>query len=248
MAILMSCLSEEVAKILSDNGKEDLCRKLEEHHAAVLKERVDFIEYGKPEELSDKRRAKLNCELLKQVLIHRADKLIVATGQMLPARNLYGMALAVRGYIETVAVLGYFDKRLSALSKGNIDFARFELDIANGLMGAKHDLFDKANAPVNILTCVENADKHLDAELFREKKKMLEDLYTWLSEFAHPNFCSNKTAFRLDKATGRMMLRDDDVIGDDHFQMLATVEMAAGMFIWLLEDFTQRIVENFPDD
>jgi hypothetical protein len=173
----MSCLSEEARKILSDNSRQDLCQKLEEYHAAVVKERVDFIEYGKPEELSDERRAKLNYDLLKRVLIHRADKLIMATGQMLPAKNLHGMALAARGYIETVAVLGYVAKRLSALSKGNIDFARFESDIANGLMGAKHDLFDKANVPVNILTCVENADKHLDAEFFGENKKMLERGY-----------------------------------------------------------------------
>jgi hypothetical protein len=95
--------------------------------------------------------------------------------------------------------LGYFTNRLDALSKANIDFAGFEQDIANGLMGAKHDLFDKANAPVNILTCIENADKLIDAELFKDKKRMLEDLYGWLSEFAHPNFCSNRTAFTLDK-------------------------------------------------
>ena len=244
----MPCLSNEATKILTDNGKQDLQKNLEDYHAAILKERVDYIEYGKPEELSDKRRAKLNCELLKQVLIHRADKLITATGQMLPTKNLYGMALAARGHIEAVAVLGYFAKRLSALSKGNIDFNRFELDIANGLMGAKHDLFNQANAPVNILTCVENADKHLDAEFFGEKKKMLEDIYTWLSEFAHPNFCSNKTAFTLDKETGRMVLRNEEVIGEDHFQMLVTVEMATGMFNWLLEDFTKRVNENFPNE
>jgi hypothetical protein len=124
----MACLSEEATKILTDSGKQELQQKLEEYHAAVLNERVEFIEYGNPETLSNKRRAKLNCDLLMQVLIHRADKLIVATGQMLPTKNLYGMALAARGYIETVAMLGYFAKRLSALSKGNIDFARFEQD------------------------------------------------------------------------------------------------------------------------
>lgn len=244
----MACLSEEATKILTDNGQQDLCQKLEDFHADILKQRVDFIEYGNPDDLSDKRRAKLNCDLLKQVLIHRADKLIMATGQMLPEKNLYGMALAARGYIETVAVLGYFAKRLSALSKENIDFKRFELDIANGLMGAKDDLFENAKAPVNVLSCVEGADKHLDAEFFRDKKKTLEGFYTWLSEFAHPNFCSNKTAFTLDKATGRMVLRNDDVIGDDHFQMLITVEVVAGLFTWLLNDFTKRVAENFPDE
>jgi hypothetical protein len=214
----------------------------------ILKERVEFIEYGKPEELSDKQRAKLNCDLLKQVLIHRAERLMTATGQMLVAKNLYGLALTARGHIETVAMLGYFTKRLAALSRGNIDFDRFEQDIANGLMGAKHDLFDKANAPVNIMTCIENTDKHLDAEFFKEKKKMLEDLYSWLSEFAHPNFCSNKTAYTLDKATGRMVLRKDEEITEDHFQMLATLDISAGVLLWLLEDFTKRVTAVFPDE
>jgi len=161
----MPCLSEEAVKLLANAGKQDLHQSLEESHASVLKQRAAFVEYGKPEELSDKRRAKLNCDLLKQVLIHRATHLMTATGQMLQAKNLYGLALAARGHIETVAMLGYFAKRLAALSKGNIDFERFEQDIANGLMGAKHDLFDKANAPVNMLTCVENTDKHLDGRV-----------------------------------------------------------------------------------
>jgi hypothetical protein len=38
------------------------------------------------------------------------------------------------------------------------------------------------------------------------------------------------------------------VIGEDHFQMLVTVEMAAGIFTWLLQDFTKRVKENFPDE
>jgi hypothetical protein len=45
-----------------------------------------------------------------------------------------------------------------------------------------------------------------------------------------------------------MMLRNNDVIVDDHFQMLATVDLAAGMFVWLLEDFTKRVAENFHDE
>jgi hypothetical protein len=66
---------------------------------------------------------------------------------------------------------------VNSLVKGNITFEQFEQDIANGLMGAKHDLFDKASAPVNILTCVGHSDKFVDAELFGEKKEMLQDLY-----------------------------------------------------------------------
>ena len=45
-----------------------------------------------------------------------------------------------------------------------------------------------------------------------------------------------------------MVLRNEEVIGEDHFQMLVTVEMATGMFNWLLEDFTKRVNENFPNE
>lgn len=244
----MACLSEEAAKLLNDAGKSDIREALEKNHARALKQRAEFVEYGNPEDLSERRRAKLNCDLLKQVLIHRAERLMTATGLMLTAKNLYGLALTVRGHIEAVAVLGYFARRLDSLEKGNIDFAKFEQDIANGLMGAKHDLFDQATAPVNILTCVQHADKLLDAELFKEKKQMLEDLYGWLSEFAHPNFCSNKTAYTLDKTTGRMMLRKEDEISDDHLQMLVTLKMSADFFKWLLEDFSNRVIAVFPNE
>jgi hypothetical protein len=43
-----------------------------------------------------------------------------------------------------------------------------------------------------------------------------------------------------------MVLRNNEVIGEDLFQMLATVELGAGIFVWLLEDFTKRVAENIP--
>jgi hypothetical protein len=143
--------------------------------------------------------------MLALALLHRAESLMSATGAMLEAKNVYGLALVARGYVEATAVLGYFCKRVDALTKGNIDFERFEKDIANGLLGAKHDLFSKADSPVNVLTCVEQADKYLDVNLFGgEKKGMLQDIYGWLSEFAHPNVASGprggacaRTALRL---------------------------------------------------
>jgi hypothetical protein len=114
-------------------------------------------------------------------------------------------------------------------------------------MGAKDNIFDRAKAPVNILTCVEHTDKHLDAELFQEKKGMFEEVYVWLSEFAHPNFCSNKTAFTLDKEEGRMLLRKGDELREDHFQMLGCLDMSAKMFGWLLTDFAKRLENALPD-
>jgi hypothetical protein len=115
-------------------------------------------------------------------------------------------------------------------------------------MGAKHDLFDQANAPVNILTCVQHTDKYADAELFKEKKEMFEDQYGWLSEFAHPNFCSNKTSFTLDKATGRMMLRKVEDVSEDHFQMLVSLQLGAELFEWFLARFEENKKAALPDE
>jgi hypothetical protein len=75
---------------------------------------------------------------------------------------------------------------------------------------------------------------------------MLQGLYTWLSEFAHPNFCSNKTAFTLDKTTGRMLPRKDEEAREDHFQMLSSLSMSAGAFSWLLADFSARLEKALP--
>ena len=200
----MAKYSDDVQKIFADFKQDELrAGLLEANHGELVKRRIEFVEYGDPDKLQAKARCKLNCQLLAQALLHRAACLLVAAGAMAAAKNVYGLALVARGYVEAVAVLGYFCKRVEAMTKGNIDFERFEADVANGLLGAKHDLFFKADAPVNILTCIEQADKYLDVHLFGGKKEaMLQHIYGWLSEFAHPNFCSNTSAFSLTKPQG----------------------------------------------
>jgi hypothetical protein len=242
-----SVLSDQATRTLKLAGKEDISKSLEKTHAHLVNQRVDYIEYGDPVRLTPKQRAKLNCRLLNQVLVHRAERLMIATGQMFDSKNLYGLALIVRGHIEAVALLGYFARRLDSLQKKNIEFERFEEDIADGLLGAK-DAIVEARAPVDILTCLEHTDKHLDAELFGKKKEILQEIYTWLSEFAHPNFCSNKTAFTLDKETGRMLLRKDEETLDDHLQMLVSLSISADMFSWLLADFSGRLEKALPTE
>jgi hypothetical protein len=245
---MMACLPPSVAQALKGAGREDIETTIEIGYKDLLERRADFVEYGAPDKLTDKQRAKLNCALLKQVLIHRAERLILACGQMFESKNLYGLSLAARGHIETAAVLGYMTRRLASLQKGNIEFARFEEDIANGLMGAMDDVFKEAKAPVNILTAIEHADKFFDAELFNEKKQVLHELYSWLCEFAHPNFCSNKSAFDLDKETGRMVLRKVDEITGDHHQMLVTLSMSSDFLQWLIAQFDTKVAQYFPDE
>ena len=133
----MSCFSGEVQKLFKDWKHEKLCSDLESAHAEMLKRRVDFVEYGDTNKLTNKDRVKLNSQLLSQSLLHRAESLLSATGAMLTAKNVYGLALIARGHVEATAVLGYFCKRADSLRKGNVEFPRFEADVANGVLGAE---------------------------------------------------------------------------------------------------------------
>jgi hypothetical protein len=165
----MVCFSDEAQKLFETWNKVELCNELEGYHAQLLERRVDAIAYGDPEKLSAKIRARLNCQVLRQALLHRAERLMASSGTMLLDKNVYGLALVVRGHVEGTAVLGFFCNRINSLVQNHIPFEKFEFDVADAIMGAKHDLFAKANAPANILSFIEKADRVLDKELFKKK-------------------------------------------------------------------------------
>jgi len=129
----MGCFSDDVKKVFKDWKQDKLLEDLEADYAQLVERRVAEVEYGDPDTLSPKKRAILNSTVLRQALLHRADCLIVGTGAMLLAKNVYGMALAARGHLEATAVLGFFCNRVDTFSKGNIDSQRFESDIADAV-------------------------------------------------------------------------------------------------------------------
>jgi len=140
-----ACFSDDIRKLFKAWKQDKLLEELETHHAELLKRRVDVIQYGDPDKLSAKKRTILNSQVLRQALLHRAECLLIGSGTMLLAKNVYGLALVARGHLEATAVLAYFCNRINALSKGHIQYETVELDIANAIMGSQHELFDKAD-------------------------------------------------------------------------------------------------------
>src|SRR6266480_1697838 len=114
----------------------------------------------------------------------------------------------------------------------------------HAVLGSKHSQFTKTPYPPNILTCIDRADSHLDAHYLNEKKGMLRDGYDWLSEFAHPNFCSNCAAFTIDELNRRFVLQLDGEIQDRDFDLIAHLVISARLFIWLFDDSTHRLTKN----
>jgi hypothetical protein len=241
----MGCFSEQAQQLFKDWKQDKLLADLERDHAQLIERRVASIHYGAPGALTSKKRAILNSQVLRQALLHRADCLMVGSGQMLVAKNVYGLALVARGHLEATAVLAYFCDRIDALSKANIEFVKFEWDVADAVLGAKHELFTKANSPQNIMTCIEKGDRFLNNIIFEKRVGLLSDCYIWLSEFSHPNFCSNKSAFALDKEKGDMIFRHDGDIQEADFQLLAHLKLSAAIFPILFDRFgteTERLL------
>jgi hypothetical protein len=225
----MGCFSDDAKKLFQKWEHSELCDDIEDTYSELLKRRVDTVEYGDPDTLNSKPRTRLNCQVLRQALVHRAERLLASAGTMLLEKNVYGLALIARGHLEGTAVLGNFCNRLGSLTKGNIAFEKFEWEMADAVLGAKHDLFAKANAPVSILTSIERADKFLDGNVFPEKKKMLQDIYGWLSEFAHPNYLSNSSAFVLDKATKSVVFRHENEVKNNRRHLPTPHRLALGL-------------------
>jgi hypothetical protein len=234
----MTCFSDAVKKLFKEGGQEKLCGELEALHAQLVERRVAHIEYGDPANLNAKENARLNCQLLRHALLHRAERLMVGTGTAILDKNPYALALIVRGHVEVTAVMGYFCYRLRSLAQGNITLDAFSADLANTVAGGKHDLFAERGAPKSIASTIQSADKFLNDEVFEEQKKRLEEGYAWLSEFAHPNFLSHSNAFTLDKAAHWMVFRRDDELQKDDFQHAVFLSISAELFIALFDMLT----------
>ena len=219
----------------------DLLNELEDCHRKLVDRRKEAVAIANLDE--PRKHTGSNCQVLQQALLHRAERLLAGAGSMLLENNIYGLALIVRGHYEATAVLGYVCDRLKSLKAGNISFADFALNIAYEVLGARHEQFAKAPNPPNILTCIEKADRYLDTR-FKKKCGMLRDCYNWLSDFAHPNFLSNCSAFTVDKLNCRFVFRHEGDIQESDFELMVYLEMSAGLFIHLFDDCSQRMAEN----
>src|SRR5438128_2549447 len=94
-----------VHKLFYQWEETDLLASLEDSCQQLLDRRKDAVEFGDPKLLSAKMRAALNCELLRQALLHRAERLLRSSCIVLLENDLYGLALIVRGHYETTALL-----------------------------------------------------------------------------------------------------------------------------------------------
>jgi hypothetical protein len=241
---VMKCFSDGAYEIFERFGRRDVANIIEGNYLKLLDRRVGFVEYGKRSPTKpSQNNAKANCELLKQVTLHKAERLLAGSSAMLMQNNVYGIALLVRAHYETTSVLGHFCRRLNALNAGTLKLAEFEWGISDALMGARHSTFSEARQPPNTLTYVDNADKLLN-KIIGEKKNVLRDSYDWLSEFCHPNFLSNTGAFHLDKDTGKFAIRHENSLTERDFDLFGYLSISAPIFIQFFDEFNDSLKKS----
>lgn len=239
------CFSEDVREMFAALGKLDIITSIETSYSATIDRRCDFVAYGDPAEMTERSRAWANLAVIRQVQIHRAERLIASSGTMLAERNVYGLVLLIRGHYESTAIIGYLCDRVSSFLKGNIPFETIIFDIAHTMMGAKHEFFAEMPDPINILTAIEKADRYIQQSGFIDAKGMLADCYGWLSEFAHPNFNSSDAALRLNHQKHGFEFRHGGDLSADEIHMLGYLDISANVFTQVFDDLVRLSDQAF---
>lgn len=226
-------------------NKLDIITSIESGYQDLIDRRSDFVAYGDPAKMFERDRALANLAVIRQVQIHRAERLIASSGTMVAERNIYGLVLLIRGHYESTAILGYLCDRVSSFQKGNIPFETVIFDIAHSMMGAKHEFFAEMPDPINIMTAIDKADRYIQKSGFIDAKGMLADCYGWLSEFAHPNFNSSDAALRLNSQRQGFEFRHGGELSDDEIQMLGYLDISANVFTRVFDDLARLSDEVF---
>lgn len=210
--------------------------------------RRDFVYYGAPGKGSELDQAIANCRFAQQAHLHRVENLVAGATASFGENNTHSFALLVRGIYESVGVLGYICNRIGSQISGNIEFDQLIDDIAFVVVGAKEVTFKDAPDPPNIMTCLQKADKFLNAEFFKKKADVLVDNYNWLSEWAHPNFLSNNASMRLYKELGGFSFLREDAPHIEESGLLQYLDMGVDLFAPVVGTLDGLIQNRFSSE
>jgi hypothetical protein len=158
--------------------------------------------------------------------------------------NGYALALSVRAHFETTAVLGFLHHRLTSLKAGNISAEVMHHDLLVQLLGSrdKDILATQGAEPFaakQILSMLENADKAVSKHILGGTSKqhtLLKSSYEWLCEFCHPNFHSNKLAFRLNREQSSFEFRHGSPLDNVEANIVNYLLISGPVFVHLYDE------------
>lgn len=233
-------------KFFKQGGISRDLQRIREMVRSLRRHELTSIQAFPPGTIDPRERAKINLRIVQQTQLHRAIRLIAGATSQFVSGNIYGVALQIRALFESVAILGFFCSKLEKFGQQRINFHEIQKSIYLAASGARHELFKDAEPPVNIMTCIDQTDDYLDRNHFEKKQRMVRDCYQWLSEFSHPNFLSNQSAYRLEQ-DGRILFRHNDELAKEDYQLPGYAALGGEIFLILYKDFEKLIGDGSLD-
>jgi hypothetical protein len=162
-----------------------------------------------------------------QAQIHRGARLTVTCGSAIDNEDPYGLAVLIRAFVETTAVFlsvySKFDKWIMSEST----YSEFDLALTSATFGQRHEDSGRLPMATNILTHIKNADAYIDQRAPIAIHAPISTMYGALSEYAHPNFASNKQGMALNREKYEFRIRHNEGLNRQHLEMLGTLSTAS---------------------
>ncbi|MCS0449271.1 hypothetical protein [Vibrio diabolicus] len=185
-------------------------------HEQLLSRQVESLPFSKGGGKDPTKRVHEYSLVLTQIYLHRAYNLYIGSFQALASNNVHLMALSIRGYLETVAAVGYLLKRLKSFQQGSISEDSLSDNLFKLLLGNKdkqlQEEIDDNFSAINVMSMLDEADKAFNSQIMEGNvpdKKMLRKIYESLCEFCHPNYDSASLSFQLDTDKGHLRFNHD---------------------------------------
>jgi len=242
---VMGTFNESLYQDFVCQDEAELYSKLQSTYDELVARKVTRVVYPKDSD-SSKSRIRFKSRVCQQALLHRALYLFEGSLIALSAKNVYALALCVRGHYEGTAALGYLHKRIMSYIEGSITINDLDRDVYAHVLGSRDKKMAVADAPdpKTIMSQLDYADKVVYARLFHSQgnlKTVLRDGYEFLSEFAHPNFHSYSVAIHVDKRTDSFIFRYDHPLREEEFGLIGWLSISNPIFVELFDSVSQCI-------
>lgn len=115
--------------------------------------------------------------VLRETSFWRTNDLLTQAHLLFESHHILGSRILIRSALESVATLIYLNQLTAQLLEGALAFQSFEDKTSRLLLGSKDG--STKHSSINIITVLEHCEK---------RYKGLTEVYTTLSECAHPNY------------------------------------------------------------
>lgn len=242
----MNLDSEEVSKVFEARQRASDLDELRVTYAELTSRALPWVSVPYGGEWGDANRLGSYALAYRQVILRRAIALFDGSLHALFEKNPYSMVVAIRAFFETTAALGYLHSRLASFAAGTVAASQVDADIMAQILGTKDPSISRAMPPKQIMKMLDYADRSINRSIIgsrAEEHAMLRESYDHLSEFAHPNFHSNKLAFDLDKTARRFVFHAE--LRDEAFAMIGYLLLASSLYV-PLHDAIGGLVPKSP--